>query len=430
MKKVLFLVAAIADTVIAFAQANCAAASSGLTPINDLGTGSFVNAWAATWTGGLYPNGSNYRPATHMAAGISLAQQVVPLDATGNIDNVNGKIVWLSIGMSNATMETQQFIPLANAYANKNPKLTFVDGAQGSMTASVISTPSNPNYATYWNTINTRLATAGVTSSQVEVIWFKEANPASGSQIQPYYDSLIVQYKRIMNNIKVRFPNVKLCYMASRISARYASSTLNPEPYAYYTGWAVKKVIEDQINGDPQLQYSGPGANSPFLSYGIYMWSDGSTPELTNPNVFWTCPTDFTTDGTHPSVPTGAAKVANLLLTFFQNDTLSCPWFFNTAPAWCGVVGIQHETISGAALNIFPNPFSTTTTIQITSSELKNKNLDLKLYNLFGQEIMQTRNIKNETIIDRSNFLSGIYILKLFSTDDNKFISVNKITIE
>jgi hypothetical protein len=81
------------------------------------------------WTGGLYLNGSNFMPSAHKSAGMQIAQSVVPLDASGNVDSTNGKVVWLSIGMSNTTLETQQFIPLANAYANKNPKLTLVDGA-------------------------------------------------------------------------------------------------------------------------------------------------------------------------------------------------------------------------------------------------------------------------------------------------------------
>lgn len=115
--------------------------------------------------------------------------------------------------------------------------------------------------------------------------------------------------------------------MASRISARYAISTLNPEPYAYWQGWAVKKVIEDQINGDPQLAFSGSGANSPWLGWGIYMWSDGNNPQITNPNVFYNCPTHFANDGTHPS-DAGAIKIGGLLLDFFSNDSTAVPWFF------------------------------------------------------------------------------------------------------
>src|SRR5688572_27184039 len=110
---------------------NCSALSTGFTPINDIDTGTFTNAWGQVWTGGLYVNGSNDLPPTHKTAGLQKASQIQPLDSTGNPNAVNGKIVWLSIGLSNTTQETQQFIPIVNAYSNKNPKLIFVDGAQG-----------------------------------------------------------------------------------------------------------------------------------------------------------------------------------------------------------------------------------------------------------------------------------------------------------
>jgi hypothetical protein len=270
------------------------------------------------------------------------------------------------------------------------------------MTASIISTVSNSNYSTYWNTVITRLANAGVTASQVQIIWYKEANVANSTLVMNYYDSLVIQTKRIMNIIKQRFPNARLCYMASRISARYASSTLNPEPYSYYTGWAIKKVIEDQITGDSKLKYSGPDANSPWISWGIYMWSDGSTPQITNPNVFWTCPTDFQNDGTHPSLPTGANKVANLLLTFYQNDTISCPWFFNNPPSFCSATaGINDKPTLADAVNVFPNPAK-----NILQIKTLQRDYTFTLYNPKGQMIYQTQNVKELNV---TAFTAGLY---------------------
>jgi len=314
-----------------WAQPDCSAPSTGLIPINDLKKKTFNG-----WTGGLYPGGSNFLPEAHKVAGMKItAEKVCPRDMEGKPDLLSGKIVWLSIGMSNTTMESQQFLKLAGEYINKKPELVFVDGAVGGMPASVISTGNNPRYYNYWNTVDTRLANAGVTSGQVQIIWYKEANIANSIPIMIYFDSLVVQTKRVMNIIKQRFPNASICYMASRISARYAATALNPEPYAYYTGWAIKKVIEDQINGDTLLSYSGPGARSPWLSWGVYLWSDGATPQAADKNIFWSCPSDFQNDGIHPSVPDGAKKVAEILMNFYQNDTLSCKWFFKDPPSFC-----------------------------------------------------------------------------------------------
>src|SRR5687768_15452471 len=105
---------------------DCSDTSVGFPPINDLGTG----FWRGS-QGGLYSNGSNFRPLNHNQAGLNIANQIMPLDTSGTVDLVNGKIVWISIGMSNTTQETQVFIPMANSLPNKNPQLILIDGAQG-----------------------------------------------------------------------------------------------------------------------------------------------------------------------------------------------------------------------------------------------------------------------------------------------------------
>lgn len=412
MKKNILLSAMISVSGYLAAQ-NCSAPTTGFIPINDLGTGTFNG-----WTGGLYPAGSNYAPTTHMQAGLTMAAQVQCLDTAGN-PSANGKMVWLSIGMSNTTQETQQFIPLANAYPTKNPNLILVDGAQGGQTASVISTPSSSGYANFWNTVNTRLTNAGVAFKQVQVIWLKEANPAGTIPVQTYYDSLVVQFKRIANELKTRFPNVKLCYMASRISARYATTTLNPEPYSYWTGWAVKKVIEDQVNGDAQLQYSGPTANAPWLSWGIYMWSDGSTPQTTNPNVFWNCPAHFNPDGTHPSTA-GAQKVGTLLLDFFSTDSTTTPWFIGTGCP--SVTGINNAANIDNDVLVFPNPAGKQLAIgnrQWAIKEIEINNvLGEKIYSsvVSGQSLVVLQQLSTNNYpltFDISKLTPGIYFLKV-----------------
>ncbi len=400
---------------IVFSQPNCVQTSVGYIPIIDLGTGISPQTGKM---GGLYPNGHNFPPPVHRAAGLSFTSQVQCLDKNGNADAVNGRIVWMSIGVSNTTQETQQFIPIANAFPGKNPKLTLVDGALGSHPAEVISSPSDPEYTEYWDTVSARLTAAGVTTNQVQVIWFKSANPAEGGPIKAYHDSLIVQYKRIMNEIKTRFPNVKLCYMASRSYGGYASTAHNPEPYAYLQGWAVKQVIEDQINGDAQLQYSGTGANAPWLTYGIYLWADGTTRR--SDGLIWNCPTDYEFDGTHLSL-IGEKKVANLLLNFFSTNPTSTPWFMGNR---CSLATGIENSISNSS-SVFPNPFSSQATLQ---SDYFFKNATLIVYNTFGQTVKELKNISGQTVfLSRDHIASGLYFVKL--TQDSKVITVDKLVI-
>ena len=81
----LFVLAGMASGISA--QPDCSQTSTGHIPINDLGTGTYLGM-----TGGLYANGSNFRPPAHQAAGLAFAAQVQPLDASGMPDPVNGKV--------------------------------------------------------------------------------------------------------------------------------------------------------------------------------------------------------------------------------------------------------------------------------------------------------------------------------------------------
>jgi len=285
------------------------------TPLIDFG-----NATYRGFQGGLYPNGSNQRPAAHNAAGVAISQNIKPLNSTGSIDDANGKIVWMSIGMSNATQETQAFLSLMQTYANKNPKLTLLDGAEGGMDINAINSAN----AAYWGDVNARLTTAGLTPAQVQIIWYKEAEaqPADTS-FDSYPNALKMKYRSVMQLLKAKFPNLKLVYLSDRIYAGYATSDLNPEPFAWYTGWTVKRLIEDQISGDASLNYTGANPSAAWLSWGPYLWAKGTTPR--SDGLTW-LPSDYQSDGTHPSA-TGRQKVAQMLLQFFSTDETAKTWF-------------------------------------------------------------------------------------------------------
>ncbi len=87
--------------------------------------------------GGLYPGGSNVRPAAHDAAGQKIARGIVPLAADGNPDPVNGKVVIMPVSVSNgygawhlgdAGDTSTTFMTRANANPAKNPKLFIAYG--------------------------------------------------------------------------------------------------------------------------------------------------------------------------------------------------------------------------------------------------------------------------------------------------------------
>src|SRR5687768_7793592 len=68
-------------------------------PLTDLGGGTYYG-----FVGGLYEHGLNIMPPDHFAAGLAAAAAVQPLDIDGQ-PSPAGRVVMLSIGMSNTTQE-------------------------------------------------------------------------------------------------------------------------------------------------------------------------------------------------------------------------------------------------------------------------------------------------------------------------------------
>jgi hypothetical protein len=330
-------------TPFALAQ-NCANTSIGAVPLVDLTTGTYQG-----FTGGLYGNGANVPPPAHRALGLQRMADVVPRDSTG-APAASGRIVLLSLGMSNTTQEFSTWLATAATDPNRNPAVTIVDGAQGGQDAVTIA---NPN-AMFWTVVDQRLANAAVTPQQVQVIWLKEAIagvsggfPAAAQQLQ----GLLGQIVRI---VRQRYPNAALCFCSSRTYAGYATTALNPEPYAYESGFGVRWLLAQQIGGDPQLNCdpaAGPVV-APWLGFGAYLWTDGTTPR--SDGLVWAC-ADVQPDGTHPS-PSGRQKVAALLQQFFTTNELAAPWYvlpgasatFTLYGAGCaGVAGVPTLRTNG-----------------------------------------------------------------------------------
>ncbi|MGH2722668.1 MAG: hypothetical protein ACRDI0_00105 [Actinomycetota bacterium] len=296
---------------------NCENTSVGLTPLTDLGTGRYKGE-----AGGLYPGSGNEPPAEHLAAGTRLAESVQPLDAAGRPDP-DGRYALLSIGMSNARTEfgaLQRF--LANRPVGTDPHLVLVNGAQGGKSAEFWIDPAAP----VWEEVDRALQADGVTPEQVQVVWLKNADSGPGEWPQ-YPQGLRDKFERTVQILEDRYPNLRLVYLSSRTFGGYSGDSRrpgegrNPEPLAYWTGFSVKQLIEDQIEGDPALRFEG-AANAPWLGWGPYLWADGV--KARSDGLTWEC-WDFS-GGLEIGGP-GAMKVAQLLLDFFQTDPTARIWF-------------------------------------------------------------------------------------------------------
>lgn len=337
----LFLAAAVLAAGLpapaAHAQSVCTGPFNPVSPaLTDLGSGEYVrlDGGPTGMIGGLYANGANLRPPVHSAAGVQIASQIAPLDAAGDPDPANGRVVMLAIGMSNAFIEFREFTRLVSGDPAVNPQLTPVNGAQPGRTSPDWVDPGSDT----WQVAAQRLAAAGVTPQQVQVVWLKNVRTGVGDfpgQAQALQSDL----EAIARNLRIHYPNVKLAYLSSRTRSYTYWIGLSPEPAAFESGFAVRWAVQKQIDGDPSLNFdpaNGP-ALAPFLSWGPYLWADGSNPRG---DGFTWLPADMVGDCTHPS-DAGALKIAHLMRDFFATDATTVPWFLAeppTAPAVTAVV--------------------------------------------------------------------------------------------
>ena len=250
--------------------------------------------------GGLYGAGKNTPPAELFVAAKTATGKIQPLDATGQPAK-DGRVGLVAVGMSNTTMEFSRFMTIANADPEKSPSVVLVDGAQAGRDAHAWVENEEP-----WSKLDERLSATGITPTQVQVVWIKQAlaSPTRYGAFPAHARKLQTALELTINRLKARYPNLQMVYLSSRIYAGYASTTLNPEPYAYEGAFAVRWVIQNQ---------PPPG---PVVLWGPYLWGDGAA---------WRRD-DFRDDGTHPS-KTGCEKVAQQLLLFFKTDELARLWF-------------------------------------------------------------------------------------------------------
>jgi len=295
--------------------------TSQLTPLTEMGDREYHG-----FKGGLYPDGKNERPADHERAGLTLAKQVQPLDGDGK-PSPDGKIVILSVGMSNTSQSSDGFKRRLAEEKDINPRVVFVNGAVGGQTAAITQRDDdNGPGSRYWNTVDDRLKTAGVTRDQVQVVWIKQADAGPNQGFPAYARKLQEEIANAARVLPKRFRNIKLTYLSSRTYGGWAKTILNPEPYAWESGLSVKWLIEQQIKGEPSLNFDpakGP-VKAPWLSWGPYLWARGGEPR--GDGFTWEERDTSPNDGTHQS-PSGQDKVGKLLLQFFKTDSTTRGWF-------------------------------------------------------------------------------------------------------
>lgn len=198
-------------------------------PLTELGSRTYLG-----FGGGLYEGGRNSAPDDHAALDTERATHIQARDANGGVDP-NGRIVLLSIGMSNTSQEfcgvniTVECVPgsfmqrAATSPAVNRSTLVLMNGAQGGMDAGEWTSASARPFDVVRDG---RLASMGVTEKQVQVIWLLEATkqptaPLPAGNADAF--TLETNLGKIVRAIRVRYPNLQQVYLSNRIYGGYAT---------------------------------------------------------------------------------------------------------------------------------------------------------------------------------------------------------------
>jgi hypothetical protein len=284
---------------------------------------------------GLYPGRRTTPPDDYLAPGLERARQIRPLDEDG-IPSPNGKIILLSLGMSNTSSEFGSFITDANRNPAINRNLTILNGSLSGADAAVWT---DLNSVAWRNAI--AAANRGMNSArQVQVIWVKQARlrtvafPAELDELRSDLESMLQIAKSV-------FPNLQIVYLSSRTRAGVAAPRGPTEPRSYESAFAVRKVIANRM-----AMQAENARNNPWIGWGPYLWSNGTQ---RSDGFVWDCG-DLAADMLHPS-NSGNQKVATQLMAFFMTAETAAPWFLD--PSLAGkepaIQRIAPSTTSGNA---------------------------------------------------------------------------------
>ena len=112
----------------------------------------------------------------------------------------------------------------------------------------------------------------------------------------------------------------------------------------------------------------------------------------------------------------------NFMLSGVDNTSTATHTWTHTNKITNNVKGLN-ELSNEETISVYPNPFFSETTLQ---SDKIFKEANLTIYNSYGQEVKQIKNISGKTMtLYRDNLPSGRYLLRL--TQDNKTITTELV---
>ncbi|MFA4943769.1 MAG: hypothetical protein WC789_03595 [Lentisphaeria bacterium] len=254
---------------------------------------------------GLYPDGRNDMPATHRKAGEELAASIVP-------DAKTGRISILVAGHSNPKAYFSAYAAyLAGEQGKRHVRkevelLNICEGGKMSRDWAAECCAPGPRGARQEAQVlflltslhnSNRDNTARITPDVLQM------------SLEERTKALKEDLKAILQGFARACPQLKLAYLGC--DTWRGNSGL--EPMVWEEAFAFKGIIEDQINGDPELAYAGLNRKAPWVAWGGYIWENNPPKER------------FEADGVHPS-EAGKAFAYGCWHDLLVHDSTAIPW--------------------------------------------------------------------------------------------------------
>ena len=225
---------------------------------------------------GLYPNSTNEIPEAHRKRGETIARSIVPLNANGEKDIENGKIVALVIGHSNPKSYFGHFSQFLRTKIDEgivNPKFEIRNDCSGGMLVDDWVRRlerRQKNLAGKRSSLRqVQIAIVLMTYHRASRARTKQGNP--GRLEMPFKKKMLQMkedLKAVMGLLIKICPNLKIALVGSDTWRGYGDL----EPEVFEEGFAYKWLIEDQLEGDKVLAFEGPDRKSPWIGWGGYIW--------------------------------------------------------------------------------------------------------------------------------------------------------------
>lgn len=380
------------------AQKDCNLPSRGWKPLPDLGSQTFNG-----YTGGLYANGKNTPVGQYLKDAMDLAKTIVPLDTAGN-PAANGTVVLAGVGASNPRTEFEAFTSIAAASGNTNLRLRMVNTCIGGQGVQKMNVATD----NYWKSAFKMLDSMQLSAKQVQVAWIETDNTGSKDTSFPSAPlALVGDLKLLLQTLKIKFPNLKLCYLSARAYSGWAPANGSGvgggllAPRDYYNGWAIKWLIDSAALGTKGLEYKGASIKVPMPLYGSYNWTNAG--QTRKDGFSLDCATDVGGDGLHLTAA-GEQKIGQNMYNTFAADTTAKMWFLKSNTS-------QVNTAETAQYKIYPNPVNTQLNIELNNP--KNNEYLIQIFDTKGQLVFTQYESKPLMQIDMHNLNTGMYIVKI-----------------